>query len=210
MALRINKDIKSSPHHTLKEIMEVDQQELWFQATECVKNLSEVQSRIVRLLPECRGKLPESFKELDDVKMQGKLANHIRLRSLYALCKTIWEKIENECKALARGSDRDVFEEREAQKALQATLTAVAEFPFDSIIEDDIKGIHRINELKDRLKENLDFMVYENWSFRDIIGTTDIIGIKHQDLWQSVLKSRDPETPNLKNLLDDNTMVRVY
>ena len=111
---------------------------------------------------------------------------------------------------MAECSGRDASKERDAQESLQVTLKAVAEFPFDSIIEDINKGLHRINELKDKLKENLDFMVYENWSFRDIIGTIDIIGIKYQELWKSVLNSRDPEAPNLKKLLDDNTMVRVY
>lgn len=210
MALKINKDIKLSYSHTLKEIMEVDQQELWLQATECVKKMSEVQRCIVELLPECRKQLPESFKELNDVKAQSNLANHIRLRSLFALCEKIWEIIEDKCKALAECSGRDVSKERDVQESLLVTLTAVAEFPFDSIIEDINKGLHRINEQKDKFKENLDFMVYENWSFRDIIGTIDIIGITHQELWKSVLNSRDPEASNLKNLLDDNTMVRVY
>ena len=45
------KRYKEQHPHTLKEIMEEEQEELWRQATECVKKLSEIQTRVVELLP---------------------------------------------------------------------------------------------------------------------------------------------------------------
>lgn len=190
--------------------MEVEQQDLWLQATESVKLLKEVQKRVVKLLPEYRKQLPSSFKGLEETNAQLALKNHIRLRSLYALTEKIWEKIEKECKALAKCSGHDVSEVRDAQEVLQATLKAVEEFPFDSIIDDNVTGLHRINEQKDKFEELLDFGVYINWSFRDIIGTINNYGIKYEQLWKSVVESQDPDSSNLKDLLDDDTMVRIY
>ena len=207
MPYKIHKNFKQSPH-TLKEIMEEEQQDLWLQATASVKKLTEVQKRVVELLPEYRKQLPSSFEGLEDSDAQFALANHIRLRSLYALSEKIWEKIEEECKVLA--SRRDDLEIRDAQEVLQATLKAVEEFPFDSIINDIVTSLLRINELKDRFGERLDFGVYKYWSFRDIIGTINNHGIKYEQLWKSAIDSHDPDSSNLKDLLDDDTMVRIY
>lgn len=208
MALKIDKNIRLA--YTLRQKMELDQEDLWFQATEGVKKLTEVQKRVVKLLSEYRKQLPSSFKGLDDSNAQSALKNHIRLRSLYALTEMIWEKIEEECKALANCSGHDVEEERDSQEVLQATLKAVEEFPFDSIIDDNVTGLLRFNELKDKFKERLDFGVYKNWSFGDIIGAINNYGIKYEQLWKAVIDSHDPESSNLKDLLDDDTMVRIY
>jgi hypothetical protein len=209
--LVINRNTKIPPH-TLKEIMEVDQQDLWLQATESVKKLTEVQKRVVELLPEYRKQLPSNFEGLDDSNAQSALKNHIRLRSLYALTEMIWEKIEEECKVLANCSGHNDSEERDAQEVLQTTLTAVEEFPFDSIIDDNVTGLHRINdELKAKFKERLDFGVYNSTCmFSDIIGSINSFGLQVEWIWKSALDSQDPNSSNLKDLLDDDTMVRVY
>ena len=210
MGLKIDKNIKLA--YTLRQKMELDQEDLWLQATESVKLLKEVQKRVVKLLPEYRKQLPSSFKGLEDSNAQSALKNYIRLRSLYALTEKIWEKIEEECKALAECSGQDVSEERDAQELLQATLTAVEEFPFDSIIDDNVTGLHRINdELKAKFKERLDFGVYNSTCmFSDIIGSINSFGLQVEWIWKSALDSQDPNSSNLKDLLDDDTMVRVY
>ena len=84
MAHRINKNIQIMHSYTFKEMMEVEQPELWNKALVCVKVLSEVQKHIVDLLPDCRKQLPAHFADLQDDKAQSVLMNHIRLRSLYA------------------------------------------------------------------------------------------------------------------------------
>ena len=192
--------------------MELDQEDLWLQATESEKKLTEVQKRVVELLPEYRKQLPSSFKGLEDSNAQSALKNHIRLRSLYALTEKIWEKIEEECKALAECPGHNDSEERDAQEVLQTTLTAVEEFPFDSIIDDNATGLHRINdELKAKFKERLDFGVYNSTCmFSDIIGSINSFGLQVEWIWKSALDSQDPNSSNLKDLLDDDTMVRVY
>ena len=154
--------------------------------------------------------MPSSFKELEDSNAQSALKTHIRLRSLYALSEKIWEKIEKECKTLANCSVNGSSEERDAQEVLQSTLTAVEEFPFDSIIDDSVTGLLLFNdELKDKFKERL-LGVYEDWSFCDIIGTINNYGIMYEQLWKAVINSQDPDSSNLKDLLDDDTMVRIY
>lgn len=200
--------MKSSPH-TFKEIMEEEQQDLWLQATESVKKLIEMQKRVVELLPEYRKQLPSSFKELEDSNAQSALKTHIRLRSLYALSEKIWEKIEKECKTLANCSVNGSSEERDAQEVLQATLTAIEEFPFDSIIEDNVTGLLRINdELKNKFKESLDYGVYNpTCRFSDIIGVINNSGLLDEWIWKDAINSQDPDSSNLKDLLDDDTMV---
>lgn len=208
MALRINKDLKVS--YTLKEIMENEQSEIWNQAVTCVKVLSEVQKHIVDLLPDCRKQLPTHFADLQDEKAQSVLMKHIRFRSLYAFSECIFKMIEKECKDLAECSDCSDSEEADAAAVLQTTLTKVSEIPFDSLMNDTVTGLLMINEIKDRLHEGLDFIVYSNWSFRDIVDTIDNHGLIYESLWVSVVESQDPICSNLKELLDDDKMVRIY
>ena len=207
MRLILNNNTKDAC--TLKHKMEDEQQDLWLQATKSVEKLTEVQKLVVKLLPDCRKQLPSSFKDLEDANAQSALKSHIRLRSLYALSEKIWEKIEEGCKALAKCSGDNVPEERDAQESLQAILMAVEEFPFDYIINDNVNGLHRINELKDKFGKGLGFMVYDKWNFLDIIGLINNQGIKYEEFWKSVADSQDPEDSNLKMLLDDDTMLRI-
>ena len=208
MTLRINKDIKVS--YTLKDIMENEHSELWNKALACVKVLSEVQKHIVDLLPDCRKQLPTHFADLQDEKAQSVLMKHIRFRSLYAFSECIFKMIEKECKDLAECSSCSGSEEADAAAVLQTTLTKVSEIPFDSLMNDTVTGLLMINEIRDRLHEGLDFIVYSNWSFRDIVDTIDNHGLIDESLWVSVVESQDPICSNLKELLDDDKMVRIY
>ena len=208
MTLRINKDTKVS--YTLKDIMENEHSELWNKALACVKVLSEVQKHIVDLLPDCRKQLPTHFTDLQDEKAQSVLMKHIRFRSLYAFSECIFKMIEKECKDLAECSSCSGSKKADAAAVLQTTLTKVSEIPFDSLMNDTVTGLLMINEIKDRLHEGLDFIVYSNWSFRDIVGTIDNHGLIYESLWVSVVESQDPICSNLKELLDDDKMVRIY
>lgn len=208
MTLRINKDTKVS--YTLKDIMENEHSELWNKALACVKVLSEVQKHIVDLLPDCRKQLPTHFADLQDEKAQSVLMKHIRFRSLYAFSECIFKMIEKECKDLAECSGCSDSEEADAAAVLQTTLTKVSIIPFDSLMNDIVTELLMINEIKDRLHEGLDFIVYSNWSFRDIVGTIDNHGLIDESLWVSVVESQDPICSNLKELLDDDKMVRIY
>jgi hypothetical protein len=44
----------------------------------------------------------------------------------------------------------------------------------------------------------------------DIVGTIDNHGLIYESLWVSVVESQDPICSNLKELLDDDKMVRIY
>ena len=208
MTLRINKDTKVS--YTPKDNMENEHSELWNKALACVKVLSEVQKHIVDLLPDCRKQLPTHFADLQDEKAQSVLMKHIRFRSLYAFSECIFKMIEKECKDLAECSSCSGSEKADAAAVLQTTLTKVSEIPFDSLMNDTVTGLLMINEIKDRLHEGLDFIVYSNWSFRDIVDTIDNHGLIYESLWVSVVESQDPVCSNIKELLDDDKMVRIY
>jgi len=197
--------------YTRREIMEEEQSELWKRATECVKKLSEVQKRVVELLPECRKLLPTQYADLQDETAQRVLLNHIHLRSLYAFSNYIYKMIEEQYKELADCSVHGGRELREAEEVLQKTLDIVSEIPFDNLINDTVTGLLRINKIKERLREMLDFMVYSmehsHWSFRDIIGTIVNHGLTYDEsLWRYAIGSQDPTDSNIKELLDDDEL----
>ena len=199
--------------HTRREIMEYYEEELWEEAVKCVKRLSEVQKRVVNLLPECMKQLPTQHADLQDETAQRVLLNHIRLRSLYAFSNYIYKMIEEQCKELADCSANGGYGQSKAEEVLQTTLNTVVEIPFDNLINDTVTGLLRINEMKERLRERLDFMVYSmehsHWSFRDIIGTIVNHGLTYKQLWSSAIESQDPTGSNIKGLLDDDEMVRI-
>ena len=193
--------------YTRREIMEEEQSELWKRATECVKKLSEVQKRVVELLPECRKLLPTQYADLQDETAQRVLLNHIHLRSLYAFSNSICKMIEEQCKELADCSTNGGYGQSKAEEVLQTTLNTVVEIPFDNLINDTVTGLLRINEMKERLRER--FVVYSPWSFNDIIGTITNQGLTYKQLWSSAIESQDPTGSNIKGLLDDDEMVRI-
>ena len=189
--------------------MEVEQSELWQQATERAKKLSEFQCNIVELLPKCRKQLPTSFKELEKPSAQNSFLDHILLRSYYAFSTSVWQKLEIRNEELAKYSGCNKIKELKANDALQTMLCVLDQFPFDAIFDISISSLKRIDDLKDVLIVER-IPVYETWDYRDIIGTIKTSGLVHEGLWKSVVESLDPIGSNLKELLDDDTMVRVY
>jgi hypothetical protein len=204
--------------YTRREIMEEEQSELWKRATECVKKLSEVQKRVVELLPECRKQLPTQYADLQDKKALSVLLNHIHLRSLYAFSNSIYRLLDNQCKDLANCiAQRGERQAEEEYEALETTLDTLSKISFDSLIKDtSITGLENINKIK---KEDLHggevFYVYSNgnWEFHDTLNTVrDIVnkGIVSEQLWSDAIKSQDPASSDIKELLDDNETLRIY
>ena len=206
--------------HTRREIMEEEQSELWKRATKCVKKLSEVQKRVVELLPECRKQLPTQYADLQDEKAQRVLLNHIHLRSLYAFSNSIYRLLDNQCKDLAnciaQRDERQAAAEEEEYEALETTLDTLSKISFDSLIKDtSITGLENINKITEDLNGGEVFYVYSNgnWEFHDTLNTVrDIVnkGIVSEQLWSDAIKSQDPASSDIKELLDDNETLRIY
>lgn len=206
--------------YTRRGFMEYYGEELWKRATECVKKLSEVQKRVVELLPECRKQLPTQYADLQDEKAQRVLLNHIHLRSLYAFSNSIYRLLDNQCKDLAnciaqRGGDADT-EAEEEYEVLETTLDTLSKISFDSLIKDSsITGLENINKITEDLHGGEVFYVYSNgnWEFHDTLNTVrDIVnkGIVSEQLWSDAIKSQDPASSDIKELLNDDELLRIY
>ena len=204
--------------YTRRGFMEYYGEELWEEATECVKKLSEVQKRVVELLPECRKQLPTQYADLQDEKAQRVLLNHIHLRSLYAFSNSIYRLLDNQCKDLAnciaqRGERQAAEEEYEV---LETTLDTLSKISFDSLIKDtSITGLENINKITEDLHGGEVFYVYSNgnWEFHDTLNTVRNIvnkGIVSEQLWSDAIKSQDPASSDIKELLNDDELLRIY
>lgn len=189
--------------------MEVEQSELWSRATEYVEKLVKFQKNIVTMLPESRSHLPVNYEDLKEANAQTFFLNHIRLRSLYAFADNLWLTLEEQCKNLANCSSVDASKELETKAILEKSLSAISCFPLSANI-----GLMMFTEAKETIREHMDFIVYseegKSWSFRDIMGNIDHYGLLYKELWKVVSMSKDPLDVKIKDLLDDNTLVRVY
>ena len=205
--------------YTRRGFMEYYEEVLWEEAVKCVKRLSEVQKRVVELLPECRKQLPTQYADLQDEKALSVLLNHIHLRSLYAFSNSIYRLLDNQCKDLAnciaqRGERQ--AEEEEEYEVLETTLDTLSKISFDSLIKDSsITGLENINKITEDLHGGEVFYVYSNgnWEFHDTLNTVrDIVnkGIVSEQLWSDAIKSQDPASSDIKELLDDNETLRIY
>ncbi len=214
MALKINTDYRYP--YTIKEILEEEQTELWEKAQNVVNRLSEFQRKIVQLLPDSRKVLPTNSKELKDRNGQLALVDHIRLCTLYDFSQRVVNRIVNECIVLANCSKRDVLEEKDAQAALQSTLDSLCSYPLNDILTDTITGLLRFDRIKDIVKYNQNSVVfikvYENYDYSDVIGIIENHGL-NEELRVAAYENNDPKESSIKDLsevLDDDTMLRVY
>lgn len=215
MTPRLNISFKGP--YTRRGFMEYYEEVLWEEAVKCVKRLSEVQKRVVELLPECRKQLPTQYADLQDEKAQRVLLNHIHLRSLYAFSNSIYRLLDNQCKDLANCiAQRRERQAAEAEDALQTTLDTLSKISFDSLIKDSsITGLENINKIMEDLHGGEVFYVYSNgnWEFHDTLNTVrDIVnkGIVSEQLWSDAIKSQDPASSDIKELLDDDELLRIY
>ena len=84
--LRINKNTK--PVYTYRDIMELEFQQLWEGAQKYMEHLTQVQTKVVEMLPKNKSLLPDEFVEL-----HGKEAQ----LNLLGLChEGLWQEAIND------------------------------------------------------------------------------------------------------------------
>ena len=184
---------------------------LWNKAEAIMDNLVRLQEKVVEMLPEAKKLLPTNLEELKGEETQANYVNYIRLRSLYAFAEKIWKVIEEQCRKLAE-AENDVRELIDDCKgALDKTLGVSETIPFEKLIDKKLFGLDELKDLFQQFEDNQHVaQVFQNWSFRDIMGTIGNCGLMHEGLLSAALSDNIPSGPSIGQLLADDEPIRFY
>lgn len=197
--------------YTRKEILQESYTSLWNRAEAVASDFLDLQKKVVEILPEAKRLLPKNHEELKEEEAQANFVNYIRLRSLYAFAERIWKVIEEQCRKLAEAenSARELIED--SKGALDKTLGVAETIPFEKLIDQKAFGLDEMNKLLLRFENDpYDFQVFQNWSFRDIMGTITNCGLMYEGLLSSALSGDFPSGPSIGQLLADDKPIRFY
>lgn len=210
--LVINKNTKLA--YTYRDIMELEFQQLWEESQKYVEHLTQVQTKVVGMLPKYKSLLPDEFAKLQEKEAQMNLLDYIRLKSIYTFADEAFKVLDKLCHDLA---DAENAQDQEGIESNSLKIEALCKIQLDDFISDDVTGLQRLNEKLQKLKEQSiisDWIVFNNkgrtWSFGDIVGTIDNQGLSHEGLWQEAINDSLPEGVSIGTLLDSDEMIRIY
>ena len=194
--------------------METDYQSLWEGAQKSVNHLTQVQARIIEVLPKYKSLLPNEFVELKEKEAQMNLLNYIRLCSIYTFAGETFQTIDKLFRDLVDSIGKH---DQESIEELNQKIVVLCNTSLDDFITDDITGFQRLcakwQELRDK-SIILDWIVFKlenaNWSFGDIVGTINNQGMCDEGLWHDAIQNKDPEAVSIGTLLDSDEMIRIY
>ena len=207
--IKLGKNVKLDI--TVEDVMANDFPELWQSAKEVVEKLVKLQGKLIEELKTCEKQLPKSFEELKEEEAQMRLMDYIRLRSLSAFAEELSKLIDEQCRNLVNSkneNDQDAVDT--AMGDLKHTLESASAFPFDEIAADRVNGFFRLNELLKMFLPRLEFMVFTEWSYRDITGAITDRGLSHVGLWKAAINDTVPKCSSISGLLADNEIIRIY
>lgn len=217
MALRIT----ATPlPYTRRDIMDEYFPELLEQSEQCFKKMEELQKKVVLLLSNSQRQIPDPASEtannLQKMQVQQNLMEYIYLKSLYGFANKLCEIIDCQCRSLAEAKNKEVQEDIDKSKELLENALDIA---ITVKIDEPLKGMLYLDDvIESQFKERkvlADFSVLKtrerngSWTFRDITGTIKSKGIT-QSLWADVKNDDIPIDSNIRPLLDDNEMLRIY
>ena len=202
------------PSYTYRQVMETDYQPLWEGAQKSVNHLTQVQARIIEVLPKYKSLLPNEYIELKGEKAQLNLLNYIRLCSIYTFADKAFQTLDKLCRDLV---DSEKKQDHEGIDDLVQKIVALCNTSLDDIITDDVTGFLRLSAKWQELRDKsiiLDWIVFKlenaNWSFGDIVGTINNQGMCDEGLWHDAIQNKDPKAVSVGTLLDSNEMIRIY
>ena len=202
------------PSYTYRQVMETDYQSLWEGAQKYAEHLTQVQARIIEVLPKYKSLLPNEFIELKGEKAQLNLLNYIRLCSIYTFADKAFQTLDKLCCDLV---DSEGKHDQEGIEDLVQKIVALCNTSLDDIITDDVTGFLRLCAKWQELREKTiisDWIVFKlenaNWSFGDIVGTINNQGMCDEGLWHDAIQNKDPEAVSVGILLDSDEMIRIY
>ena len=210
--LRINKNTK--PAYTYRDIMELEFQQLWEGAQKYMEHLTQVQTKVVEMLPKYKSLLPDEFAKLQGKEAQMNLLDYIRLKSIYTFADEAFNVLDKLCHDLV------VAENAQDQEGIESNslkIETLCKIQLDDFITDEVTGFQRLNEKWQELRGEsiiIDWIVFNNkgytWSFGDFVGTIKSQGLCHEGLWQEAINDSLPERVSIGTLLDSDEMIRIY
>ena len=212
MALKINRNTKAS--YTYRDIMENLFQQLWEGAQKYMEHLTQVQTKVVEMLPKYKSLLPDEFAKLQGKEAQMNLLDYIRLKSIYTFADEAFNVLDKLCHDLV------VAENAQDQEGIESNsfkIEALCKIQLDDLISDEVTGFQRLcAKWQDLRKESIitDWIVFNNkgrtWSFGDIVGTINSYDLFNESLWRDATQNKDPEAVSVGKLLDSDEMIRIY
>ena len=202
------------PSYTYRQVMETDYQSLWEGAQKYAEHLTQVQARIIEVLPKYKSLLPNEFIELKGEKAQLNLLNYIRLCSIYTFADKAFQTLDKLCCDLV---DSEGKHDQEGIEDLVQKIVALCSTSLDDFITDAVTGLLRLCAKGQELREKTiisDWIVFKleggTWSFGDIVGTINSYGLFYESLWRDATQNQDPEAVSIGTLLDSDEMIRIY
>lgn len=211
--LRIRKGTKYL--HTLKEIIEDENPELWNRAQAQSKRFADLQEMVISVLSSRQKQLPEDGEQLKDVDGQIAFQSYILACSLYAFADEANKLLDGQCTSYAKSvNTHESYDADEALDEIKNTLDILERTPIESLLNDLVSGLHRLSALTCRFKAKMDFSVFKvdsgSWRFSDIMGKIICYGLSDVNLLRDAINDVPPTSVSVTELLDDDTMQRVY
>ena len=212
MALKINRNTNAS--YTYRDMRENKFQQLWEGAQKYMEHLTQVQTKVVEMLPKYKSLLPDEFAKLQGKEAQMNLLDYIRLKSIYTFADEAFNVLDKLCHDLV------VAENAQDQEGIESNsfkIEALCKIPLDDLISDEVTGFQRLcTKWQDLRKESIitDWIVFNNkgrtWSFGDIVGTINSYALFNESLWRDATQNKDPEAVSVGKLLNSDEMIRIY
>ena len=194
--------------------MELEFQQLWEGAQKYMEHLTQVQTKVVEMLPKYKSLLPDEFAKLQGKEAQMNLLDYIRLKSIYTFADEAFNVLDKLCHDLV------VAENAQDQEGIDSNsfkIEALCKIQLDDLISDEVTGFQRLcAKWQDLRKESIitDWIVFNNkgrtWSFGDIVGTINSYDLFNESLWRDATQNKDPEAVSIGKLLDSDEMIRIY
>ena len=209
--------------YTLSEIFKNDYPDLWGSSEKCISELENWQKMMMKLFPVYHQKVLEANENRTSEMAQLVLMNYIKLRTIYAFAREIWN-INSECHNVAYANNENDHEsEEKAKSALVKCLEGFERISIIDVVKDEVSGFFRLYQQVEDYKSRMDILqvlhrisedgLHVQSSFRDIIGTIQSEGLLSEHLWEMATKSPYPSELDISGLMEseeDNELIRMY
>jgi hypothetical protein len=211
--LRISKGTKYL--YTLKDIIEYENPELWNRAQAQSKRFAHLQEMVISVLSSRRKQLPKDGEQLKDVDGQIAFLSYILACSLYAFADEVNKLLDAQCASYAKYvNTHETYDADVALDDIKKTLDILEGTPIESLLNDHVSGLHRLSALTCRFNAKMDFGVFKvasgYWMFSDIMGMIICYGMSDVNMLLDAINDIPPTSVSVTELLDDDTMQRVY
>lgn len=211
MPLRITKN--SRPSYTLGEIFEDENPELWNKVQALSKRLADLQEMVIPVMPLLQQQLPKDAGLLNEVDAQIAFQSYILVRSLYAFADESNKLLDSQCTSYAKALNaHDTYDEEDALADLKKTIDVLDAAPLESLLDDRVSGLHRLSAVTYMFKSRMDFGIFEkgSWRFHDIMCGIISQGLSDARMLQDAINDIPPTSVSVTELLDDDTLYRIY